>query len=439
MTWGPSGDGWEASLFAADDLRQAMRRSTAATIAAVGLLVLGLAVLVGAVHLGAGGDDLGERWISEVPATDEVNHHAPAFAVVDGVPTVYAPVSAAAGTDRCALVAVDARDGSTRWEHPIRSDVCTIHGVADPSVADLTGDGQPEVLIATTERAVTALDAADGEVVATYELTSYGYTRPIVTDLDGDGGTDLVVVDARGTVSVRGVDGEVRWRDSDGSYTWAEPAVADVTGDGRREVVVGRGSGRVTAYAADGTTVWEVDAGDDLGRVTWMRTVDVPERDGVDVAVATRDGTVALLAGPSGRELWAHDFGSFAAIHAIGDVDGDGRPTVFAVARDGRLRAIDAVDGTLDWTATVTDDDVQMMPPPALGDLTGDGRPELVAPSQSGTVAVVDPTTGDVLASYDRGVPLYTHPVVVDADGDGAAEAIVMYADGRLVALEYGP
>ena len=55
----------------------------------------------------------------------------------------------------------------------------------------------------------------------------------------------------------------------------------------------------------------------------------------------------------------------------------------------------------------------------------------------SGTVAVLDPNTGAELALYERTVPVWTFPTVHDIDDDGAAEILVRYGDGRVVALEY--
>jgi len=80
---------------------------------------------------------------------------------------------------------------------------------------------------------------------------------------------------------------------------------------------------------------------------------------------------------------------------------------------------------------------VQMMPPPNLGDLDGDGSSELLAAGNDGSVTVLDPATGDVLSSYARDVPIYTHATLADSDGDGASEAYVTYADGRVVRLDY--
>jgi outer membrane protein assembly factor BamB len=111
---------------------------------------------------------------------------------------------------------------------------------------------------------------------------------------------------------------------------------------------------------------------------------------------------------------------------------------VYATARDGVLRSLDARTGETEWTTTLTEGDVQMTPPPSLGDLDGDGNPELVAVTNDGIVRVVDPGTGAIRATYERDASVYTHATLADLDADGKSEVYVPYGDGRVVALSFG-
>jgi hypothetical protein len=78
-----------------------------------------------------------------------------------------------------------------------------------------------------------------------------------------------------------------------------------------------------------------------------------------------------------------------------------------------------------------------MTPPPILADVDDDGDLELVAASNDGRVAVLDPASGEILASYERKTPIWTHSTVADVDDDSAPEILVMYGDGRVAALSY--
>ncbi|USZ69785.1 PQQ-like beta-propeller repeat protein (plasmid) [Halorussus salilacus] len=407
-----------------------MRTRTALALVGV-VLALGGVAAYGATQLGGG--TLSERWVSDTARDMQGNHHAPAVAEIDGETRVYAPVSGRADTDECGLVALDAGDGSTRWTHPVPPENCTVHAVADPAVADLGGDGDRAVFAATTENVVSGFDPATGDEEFRHELSSYGYTRPIVADFAPGEGEEIVVADVQGELFVVHENGTTAWSRELG-MTWANPALADFDGDGGEELVVGSApaeGGAVTVLDGEGETVWERST--DHG-VAWLTAGEV-DGDPLAVAATTRGEVVAYEG--DGNRTWRHDFGDYAAVNAVGDGDDDGTPEVYAVAKDGVLRSVDAESGDIEWETTLTNADVQMMPPPALGDLDGDGSPELLAVGNDGSVSVVAPDSGEVLATYERDVPIYKYPTLADIDDDGSDEAVVMYGDGRVAALDY--
>jgi len=405
-------------------------------VAAV-LLLAGLAALAGctgptggAEQLHSGADQLTERWLSDTGRDVGGNHHAVAAGRIDGEGMVVAPISGRGGTDDCALAALDASDGSTRWTYPIPTANCTIHAVADPVLVDLVGDARPEVIAATTEREVLAADAGTGDVQGRYPLSSYGYTKPIVADVTGDATPELIAVDARGTVVVRHRNGTLAWTRRATTYTWGQPAVADLDGDGRPELIVAR-SDRITALEArTGRVVWNRTP-PGQGSVIWTTTGDADGDGAADVALATAGGTVAVVEG-SGETVWTRDLGDFAAVRALGDGDADGTVELYAVANDGRLRAMDATNGTVEWTTRLTAAGVQMMPPPSLGDVGGNGVADLVAATNDGRLLVLDPASGAVRAASRRDASVYTHPTLADTDGDGRDEVYVLFGDGRV-------
>lgn len=411
-----------------------MRAATA--VAALAILVA-LAGIAGVALVGSDGQGptLTDRWMSETGTDRAINHHAPAAGRVDDRGLVFAPISGEPDTDQCALVALSAGDGGRQWRYPVPPSNCTIHAVADPTVADYDGDGVSEVFVATTEEAIVGLDPRSGEVEFRRNLTAYGYTQPIVTDLTGDGTPEVIAVDVQGAVFVWGPNGTPVWTRQYDSYTWGQPRVADFDGDDDAELVVGfGGAGELVLFEADGTVAWNRSR-PVPGALTWVSTGQADGDEPTEIAVGTTDGVVAVFDGRDGSLQWRRDLGTLAAVHAFGDGDGDGVAELYAVAQDAVLRSYTARNGTEEWSTTLTAERVQMTPPPSLGDLDGDSRPELVAVTNDGLVSLVDPATGEVQDTYRRDVSIWVHPTIADADGDGVAEAYVIYGDGRVVAL----
>ena len=415
-----------------------MRFRTGLALIAITTVLLGAAV-VGLAGLFGSGGELTVRWTSDTARSIQGNHHAPAAGRIGNEGMVFAPTSGRLNTTECKLVALRAPNGSKRWNYQVPPINCTIHSSADPTIADYDSDGAREVLATTTEEVVLAFDARTGTQELRANLSEYGYTEPIVTDLTGDRTKEIVIVDVKGKVFVLRPNGTTVWTKELTSYTNAQPAVADFDADGRKELAVGLVSnGNLYLLDGNGTRQWKSTAPFDSS-ITWMTTGQADADKAIEVIPATTNGIVAAVDGASGEIEWRRDLGSLAAVHAFGDGDGDGEPEVYAVAKDGKLRSLNASDGTVEWTTTLTSADVQVTPPPSMGDVDGDGTPEIVAVTNGGRVSVVDPNSGEILATCEREgeIPIYTHPTVADTDGDGTAEIYVMYGDGRVVALAY--
>lgn len=408
-----------------------MKSRTAAAV----LVLLGALIAGGYVGLVA---QQGERgtlttlWVSDTSRDAIGNHHAPAVASSNGETIVIAPVNAPRASGDCALVAFTPEQ-TARWQATVQPEACNIHAFGDPTIADLDGDGVQEVFVATTEYLVHAYSLESGETKFTRELNGWGYVAPVVTDFTPSPGKELIVADISSGVFVYSSNGSLLWNRSL-SGTIAPLFVADFTGDGTQELAIGEGR-NVTLLGPDGQTIRQTPVG---GGVNWLTVGQTNAADAPGKLVAgTSTGRVVAVDAATGEIVWSRDFGRLAAVHAFGDGDDDGQAELYAVAKDGVLRALDARDGTTEWTVTLTTSDVQMTPPPALGDLDGDGVPELVTVSQDGMVSILDPRNGERLASYERDVPIWMRPTLADLDSNGDQEVLITYGDGRVVALAY--
>ena len=164
----------------------------------------------------------------------------------------------------------------------------------------------------------------------------------------------MIAVDVQGTIFVLRPNGSTVWTERLSSYTWGQPRAADFDGDGANELVIGLGgSGNLTPFKGNGTKRWKQAEPFDSS-ITWMTTGQADGDDPIEVIVATDGGTVAAVDSATADVEWRRDLGNLAAVHAFGDGDRDGDPEVYAVAKDGKLRSLDARDGTVEWETTLT-------------------------------------------------------------------------------------
>ena len=395
------------------------------------LFVLIFVGVFGAFQVLGGGGTLTELWVSDTARDAVGNHHAPTATKIGNETVVIVPVNAPQKVGSCALVAFN-MELEEQWRGTVSPDACNIHAFGDPTVADLDGDGEKEVFVATTEELVHAYDFQTGQEEFSRDLAGWGYAEPVVTDFTPSNGRELIVADLSGGVFVFDSAGTPLWSQNVSSIV-APIFVEDFDADGTDELAIGEGK-NVTVVERDGTIAQQTFVG---GSVTWMTTGQADGDDAVEITAATINGRVVAVDGRTGGIEWSNQYNTLAAVYAFGDGDGDGQAEVYAVAQDGKLRALDASDGTAEWTTTLTTEDVQMTPPPALGDLDRNGVPELVAVSQDGVVSVVNPKSGSIIDSYKRDVPIWMRPTLADLDGDEGLEILVTYGDGRVVALSF--
>ena len=400
----------------------------------IGAAVVGLTGTGGVVSQSADNGSLSERWVSTPPAVLESNHHTPAAAFVDGEAFVVVPINSRQGTT-CQISTLDG-NGTERWNRTVASEECTIHSISDPTIADFDGDGEKEVIAATSAEEVVVYNLRNGSVEYRHDLSSYGYSKPLVGNVLPGGGNETVVVDLGGGVSTFTRNGSVAWQRSFADARVRQPAIGDFDGDGDPEIAIGQLGGEAIVLERNGSVAWR-RAIPNASSTKWMATGQADGDAALELTFTTFFGEVATLDGANGSVQWRQNLSAQGAtVRAMGDGDGDGRAEVYVTARDGVLRSFDAANGSLDWqTRLTTETKVRVMPPPSLGDLDGDGDPELVAVTSR--VLVIDPTSGETVDSYERDVPINTFPRLADFDGDGRDEIVVIYDDGRVLALSY--
>ncbi len=249
---------------------------------------------------------------------------------------------------------------------------------------------------------------------------------PLVADLTGDGVPEIIFPSWGGgspyVVRIRAIRGdtcEPVWTSSQSHYLDQSLAVADLTGDGRPEVC-GRGADGVPyCLRPDGTLLWE--GRDAMGA---RRPVE-PAKNDVGISIANVDATgppevvvgLNVFDGLTGRFLRGRDAptrGTWAwssIIPAIADVDGDGAMEAYTGGW-----VVDLASGTMtDWGTSHGYTAVAELWARSAG-------PEIVVVAPDESRIRVHAATGAVI--FERAVPGSTGgaPTISDLDGDGQRE-----------------
>lgn len=356
-----------------------------------------------------------------------------------------------------------------------------------PIVADLDGDGMPNVLtvvgggVGGTAELYNSTGTGDFVWKKDYEI-GYG-SVPAVADLDGDGDFEIVVVRQYQSSLLQAGDFTALLLDHNGNLIWesehvtgqefdyaAAPSIADMDGDGDAEIVIGR----VIIDAATGNFHGVGEHGHGSYGITNLGTITISEGSVSLVADLDLDGTAEVIVGNAayrkdGSTIWHNpDYtdgmvgvadldsdpeGEIIAISgasvramdtdgttlwgpttlpsanilstpAIGDVDNDGYPEI-VVAGGNELWVLNH-DGTQLWTAAVTDESGATGA--SIFDFEGDGLMEVAYIDEVQTVVYDGSTGGIKFFNGDHGSPtMFDYPVVADVDADDHAEILVCH------------
>jgi parallel beta-helix repeat protein len=300
-------------------------------------------------------------------------------------------------------------------------------------IADLDADGALDILTTSGGTYAAALNM-DGSVLwVKNDLglpAAIGGVEPAAFDLNGDGATEAVLTTKSSVLVARGADGATIWqRYTD--YPAVSPLITDLDGDSGFEILLGTYDymfSSIHAFSASGSFVWSLGLPTYKERLTGMVACDYDLDGYKDVIYSTDDGDVVCLrcnTAPPSTEWDEHISNDPITCLAAADMDRDGTIEVIA-AGGNKLYFIDACDGDVaDMVQMpVTIDNL------AIGDIDGDVDLEVVCTSATGRVVAIDGSdiSMDVATEYH---PVGS-PVLADIDQDGVNEIIVAMEEGRI-------
>ncbi len=145
------------------------------------------------------------------------------------------------------LSLADFRNSGTR-EAEILADGRAKGFIAPPIQADLSSDGQPDIVVNAVEGRLLALDGATGKLLWEFAMDSMEvYTSPAVGNFNGDAVPDVFVNFGKGIwpnliqcrqLAIDGSSGKVLFEDSLSFFSMSSPVTLDINADGLDEALL---------------------------------------------------------------------------------------------------------------------------------------------------------------------------------------------------------
>ena len=265
------------------------------------------------------------------------------------------------------MLCYDAR-GKLKWSFATTESIDSF-----ATIADLEGDGKPEIIFGAEDNQLHVLNG-NGTEKWHFATKSWIVGGVSVADLDGDGQLEIVFGSMDFNIYCLDARGRLKWRSETEDWVASSPVIADLDGDGKLETLASSDDGHLYCLSHLGTLKWRGDWGEAGTRTRPYLAVADMDGDGTrETVLALPDGTLKLFLS-NGDEAWSREnSGGIIGSPLIADLNGDGTQDIVVASQDGQLKAY-STWGTVQWSSNLGQ---TIEATPTLADLDGDGKWEI--------------------------------------------------------------
>ncbi|MDI6781557.1 MAG: FG-GAP-like repeat-containing protein [bacterium] len=323
-----------------------------------------------------------------------------------------------------------------------------------PVVGDLNGDGHPEIVFgginiygfATSSHLYVFKKHADNQVEEVWIKSTDGNCLGVsLGDLNNDGLPEIAVytynqVQNSGTLSAINPDATIRWATripnnrtqlhTDALYQ-RDPSLGDVNGDGCCDVVINACDGSLWVISGkDGKELWHKEFSGNLTGYCGKTAVVDLDNDGKSEVIIASTNHFGVYRN-DGSLWWQTEGCDFA----IADLDGDKKPEIVVIGYVGLVQAY-RYDGKIFWSCPYSLDAAG----PGIADIDGDGKPEIVLPVENKYICALNGEDGSLLWKTEDlnmgGKWKNGDMVITDLDNDGLMEIVGMSQKKAIVLID---
>ena len=334
------------------------------------------------------------------------------------------------------VYAINAEDGSLLWK--VNTGGC--NDVA-PLIYDVDMDGDLEVILPSSCVAKTfCFDGRNGDL-EWYTNTRGSDSPPTVADLDGDGKPEILHGEFGGyVICINGEDGSVKWELSVNTNSWVQtaPAILDVDDNGQLDFVVATwvfgGEGDIYAYTGDSAQlIWQDTIPNDYF-YHGASFADIDEDGKPELVIGCYNGYVYCLNAEDGSHAWSYLHPDaypqyVGAPTSLADLNNDGHLEI--VFDCGNRIGVLSNTGDLLWDYTIPAYGSAFRGA-AISDINNDDTLDVVFGTSGGELIGLSGAGGELLfyedieTLYGNDFEIDHGPVIGDFDNDSINDIFIV-------------